>query len=142
MTFSAADETLAPDGGEILWLWGQYFPYELAGNRSWYDIADTVANRLIDQFERYAPGIREHIVGQLFQHPQWLESNLGLFKGNVMHLEMSIDQMFASRPALGLSSYRGPVDDLYLTGASTHPGGGIMGASGRNSARVILSDMA
>jgi phytoene dehydrogenase-like protein len=141
MTFSAADETLAPEGGEILWLWGQYFPYELAGARTWEDIADTVADRLIDQFERYAPGIRKHIVGQLFQHPQWLESKLGLFRGNVMHLEMSIDQMFASRPALGLSSYRGPVENLYLTGASTHPGGGIMGASGRNAARVILSDL-
>jgi len=55
---------------------------------------------------------------------------------------MSIDQMFAARPALGLSSYRGPVDDLYLTGASTHPGGGIMGAAGRNAARTMLKDLA
>jgi len=59
-----------------------------------------------------------------------------------MHLEMSLDQMFAARPALGLSSYKGPIDQMYLTGASTHPGGGIMGASGRNAARVILSDLA
>ena len=58
-----------------------------------------------------------------------------------MHLEMSIDQMFAGRPTLGLASYRGPVDGLYLTGASTHPGGGIMGAAGRNAARTILSDL-
>jgi phytoene dehydrogenase-like protein len=142
MTFSAVDDTLAPPGGEVLWLWGQYFPYELAGGRSWDDIADTVADRLISQFETYAPGIRDHIVGQLFQHPAWLERNLGLFRGNVMHLEMSIDQMFAARPALGLSSYRGPVESLYLTGASTHPGGGIMGASGRNAARTMLNDLA
>lgn len=142
MTFSAADDSLAPPGGEVLWLWGQYFPYELANGQSWGNIADDVADRLISQFEQYAPGIRDHIVGQLFQHPAWLEDRLGLFRGNVMHLEMSIDQMFASRPTLGLSSYRGPVDDLYLTGASTHPGGGIMGASGRNAARTILSDLA
>jgi phytoene dehydrogenase-like protein len=96
-------------------------------------VADVVANRLIDQFETYAPGIRDHIVGQLFQHPEWLERNLGLYRGNVMHLEMSLDQMFAGRPTLGLASYRGPVDRLFLTGASTHPGGGIMGASGRNA---------
>lgn len=142
MTFSAADDTLAPPGGEVLWLWGQYFPYELAGNDTWANVADTVADRLISQFEQYAPGIRDHIVGQLFQHPEWLERHLGLFRGNVMHLEMSLDQMFAARPALGLSSYKGPVDQLYLTGASTHPGGGIMGASGRNAARVILADLA
>jgi len=141
MTFSAVDDTLAPEGGEVLWLWGQYFPYELSDNRSWDDIADTIEDRLLDQFETYAPGTRDKIVGRLFQHPEWLESNLGLFRGNVMHLEMSIDQMFSARPALGLSDYRGPVPDLYLTGASTHPGGGIMGASGRNAARVLLKDL-
>jgi phytoene dehydrogenase-like protein len=141
MTFSAADDTLAPPGGEVLWLWGQYFPYEVAGGQSWDQIADVVADRLISQFETYAPGIRDHVVGQLFQHPVWLEKHLGLFRGNVMHLEMSLDQMFAARPALGLSSYKGPVEQLYLTGASTHPGGGIMGASGRNAARVILANL-
>jgi len=142
MTFSAVDDSLAPPGGEVLWLWGQYFPYEMANERSWDQIADTVADRLISQFESYAPGIRDHIVGQLFQHPAWLEKHLGLHRGNVMHLEMSLDQMFAGRPTFGLSSYRGPVDDLYLTGASTHPGGGIMGASGRNAARTMLKDLA
>lgn len=142
MTFSAADETLVPSGGEVLWIWGQYFPYELSGAQSWDDIADTIAERLLSQFETYAPDIRENIVGQLFQHPEWLERNLGLFRGNVMHLEMSLDQMFAARPTLGLSSYRGPIDNLFLTGASTHPGGGIMGASGRNAAREILSELA
>jgi len=138
MTFSAADDTLAPPGGEVLWLWGQYYPYELQGEASWEEIADRVESTLISTFEQYAPGIRDHIVGSLFQHPEWLESNLGLFRGNVMHLEMSIDQMFGARPALGYASYRGPVDRLFLTGASTHPGGGIMGASGRNAARVLL----
>jgi len=141
MTFSAADETLAPPGGEVLWLWGQYFPYELAGDARWEEIADVVADRIITQFEHYAPGIRDHIVGQLFQHPVWLEQNLGLYRGNVMHLEMSLDQMFAARPALGLATYRGPVAGLFMTGASTHPGGGIMGASGRNAARELLSTL-
>jgi phytoene dehydrogenase-like protein len=140
MTFSAVDETLAPPGGEVLWLWGQYFPYELSGSDSWAEIADVVADSLITQFEEYAPGTRASIVGQLFQHPEWLESHLGLYRGNVMHLEMSIDQMFAGRPLFGVSRYEGPIEDLYLTGASTHPGGGIMGASGRNAARVFLEE--
>lgn len=141
MTFSGVDDTLAPSQGEVLWLWGQYFPYDLANGRSWNQIADTVADRLLTQFETYVPDVRDHIVGQLFQHPVWLEDELGLYRGNVMHLEMSIDQMFFARPSFGMASYRGPVDDLYLTGASTHPGGGIMGASGRNAARTILADL-
>ena len=141
MTFSAADDSLVPSGGEVLWLWGQYFPYELADGTSWPECADRVANSLLDQFEMYAPGVREHIVGQLFQHPEWLEQHLGLFRGNVMHLEMTLDQMFMGRPLFSNSTYRGPVDGLFLSGASTHPGGGIMGASGRNAAKVMLQNI-
>lgn len=141
MSFSAVDDTLAPPGGEVLWLWAQYFPYEMTGGRTWDAIEEEVADTILDAFERYAPGTRDKIVGQLFQHPLWLERELGLFRGNVMHLEMSLDQMFSLRPALGMSQYKGPVDNLFLTGASTHPGGGIMGASGRNAARVVLKHL-
>lgn len=141
MSFSAVDDTLTPPGGEVLWLWGQYFPYALADGQSWARLAPRVADSLLDQFERYAPGTRASVVGQLFQHPEWLEQNLGLYRGNVMHLEMSIDQMFVMRPMLGLANYRAHLKGLYLTGASTHPGGGIMGASGRNAARVVLRDL-
>lgn len=140
MTFSAIDDTLAPPGGEVLWLWAQYFPYALNCG-SWEELAPQVEKCLLDQFERYAPETRKHIVGALFQHPVWLERELGLRHGNVMHLEMSIDQMFSLRPALGWSAYRTPVRGLYLTGASTHPGGGIMGASGRNAAYILLEDL-
>jgi phytoene dehydrogenase-like protein len=141
MSFSAVDDTLAPPGGEVLWLWAQYYPYELAGGRSWDEIGPEVEESIIDTFEKYAPGTKESIVGSLFQHPVWLERELGLHRGNVMHLEMSIDQMFMLRPFLGMSRYRTHLKGLYLTGASTHPGGGIMGASGRNAARVVLKDL-
>jgi phytoene dehydrogenase-like protein len=141
MSFSAVDESLAPPGGEVLWLWAQYFPYELAGGRRWADVEDEVAERILDTFEVYAPGTKASVVGSLFQHPEWLERELGLFRGNVMHLEMSLDQMFALRPFLGMAEYRTHLRGLYLTGASTHPGGGIMGASGRNAARVVLRDL-
>ncbi|PAP77331.1 phytoene desaturase family protein [Rubrivirga marina] len=139
MSFSAVDPTLAPPGGEVLWLWAQYFPYEMTGGRTWDAIEEEVADRILDTFEPYAPGTKASVVGSLFQHPLWLERELGLFRGNVMHLEMTIDQMFALRPSMNLSDYRGPVDGLFLTGASMHPGGGIMGASGRNAARVVLN---
>lgn len=141
MTFSAVDDSLAPPGGEVLWLWAQYYPYELSGGRSWDEIGDAVADVILDTFERYAPGTRDSVVGQLFQHPLWLERELGLIRGNVMHLEMSLDQMFMMRPSASLSGYRTHLRGLYITGASTHPGGGIMGASGRNAARVILKDL-
>ena len=68
-------------------------------------------------------------------------ADLGLPRGNVMHVEMSLDQMFGLRPTAGMANYRSHLKGLYLTGASTHPGGGIMGASGRNAARVLLKDL-
>jgi phytoene dehydrogenase-like protein len=81
------------------------------------------------------------VIGQLNETPLYLERELGLLQGNVMHLEMSVDQMFMLRPALSMGTYRAPVKGLYLTGASTHPGGGIMGAAGRNAAAVVLHDL-
>ncbi len=138
MTFSAVDDTLAPPGGEVLWLWGQYYPYSLAGGQRWDDIAEREADKLLDTYEKVAPGTRDKVVGTLFQHPEWLERELGLLRGNVMHLEMSLDQMFCARPLVGMSGYQTHVPGLYITGASTHPGGGIMGASGRNAAHVVL----
>lgn len=141
MSFSAVDDTLAPPGGEVFWLWAQYYPYKLSGGAHWDEIGDRVADSILAAFERYAPGTRDKVVGRLFQHPLWLERELGLFRGNVMHLEMRLSQMFALRPFAGAARYRGPLRGLYLTGASTHPGGGIMGASGRSAARVLLKDL-
>ncbi|MBI0445120.1 MULTISPECIES: phytoene desaturase family protein [Deinococcus] len=141
MSFSAVDDSLAPPGGEVLWLWAQYYPFELASG-TWESRQAEARENILRAFEHYAPGTRDSIVGELVQTPQWLERELGLLRGNVMHLEMSFDQMFAFRPWLGASQYRWPgVRGLYLTGASTHPGGGIMGASGRNAARVLLRDL-
>lgn len=141
MSFSAVDDSLAPPDGEVLWLWAQYYPYELASG-TWETRAQEARESILNAFEHYAYPIRDQIVGELVQTPLWLEQNLNLHRGNVMHLEMSFDQMFALRPWFGASSYRWPgVRGLYLTGASTHPGGGIMGASGRNAARVLLREL-
>jgi len=141
MTFSAVDPTLAPPGKHTLFLWGQYYPYALADGASWDDIGQRVADRMLAKLAEYAPNVTDAVIGQLVEHPLYLERELGLLRGNVMHLEMSIDQMFMLRPALTMSNYRGPLKGLYLTGASTHPGGGIMGAAGRNTAHVLLTDL-
>lgn len=45
------------------------------------------------------------------------------------------------RPIPGYSDYRAPIAGLYLASAGNHPGGGVMGASGRNAAAVCLKDM-
>ena len=141
MTFSAVDPTLAPADRHTLFLWGQYFPYRLASGQSWDDIGQSTADHMLATLAQYAPNVADAVLGQLVETPLYLERTLGLVQGNVMHLEMSVNQMFMLRPALTLSNYRGPVPGLYLTGASTHPGGGIMGAAGLNTAAVLLHDL-
>lgn len=141
MTFSAVDPTLAPEGKHTLFLWGQYYPYELRSGASWDDIEEEVAGQMLATLAQYAPNVTGAVRGKLIESPLFLERTLGLLRGNVMHLEMSVNQMFMLRPALTMGQYRGPVKGLYLTGASTHPGGGIMGAAGLNAARVLLHDL-
>lgn len=142
MTFSAVDRTLAPENKHIMFLWGQYYPYELATGQKWSDIEQQERDRMLSTLRKYAPNMTEdNVIGELIETPEYLEETLGLLRGNVMHLEMSLDQMMALRPVIGMSNYRGPLKHFYITGASTHPGGGIMGASGRNAAKVVLRDL-
>jgi phytoene dehydrogenase-like protein len=142
MTWSASDPTLAPSGKHVVFIWAQYTPYELASGENWDALADAIGDRLLAKLREYAPNMTpDKVIGRLVETPLYLERELGLLRGNVMHLEMSIDQMFMLRPTLGMSEYKAPLPGLYLTGASTHPGGGIMGAAGRNAAAAVLRDL-
>ncbi len=138
MTFSAIDDTLAPAGKHTVFIWSQYHPYELAGGVSWDDIREREAERLIATASRWAPNLATSITDCYIQTPLDIERKHGMLRGNVMHLEMSFDQMFLFRPTPELSDYTTPIENLFLTGASTHPGGGIFGASGYNTAQVLL----
>jgi phytoene dehydrogenase-like protein len=141
MTFSATDPGLAPAGKHVCSIWSQYHPYALSGGESWDDAREREADRILEQLFRFAPGMRGHILHRHVQSPLDLERRFGMLRGNVMHLEMSLDQMFGFRPTPSLSRYRTPVRGLYLTGASTHPGGGVFGASGLACARAVLKDV-
>ena len=141
MSFSSLDPTLAPPGKHVLFTWGQYHPYELGNGENWDAIAEREADKLYDLVCRYAPNMRGKMIARHIQTPLEIERTLGLPRANVMHLEMSLDQMFMYRPLPELSAYKVPgMPGLYLTGASTHPGGGVFAASGYNTAQVILRD--
>jgi phytoene dehydrogenase-like protein len=141
MTFSSIDDTLAPKDKHTLFIWGQYYPYKLSTGENWDDIQEREADKLIDVVNDYAPNVRDSIIDRFTQSPLDLERRIGLLKGNVMHVEMEFDQMFYFRPLPEISAYKTPFENLYLTGASTHPGGGVFGASGHNTAKVVLKDI-
>jgi phytoene dehydrogenase-like protein len=141
MSFSASDDTLAPAGQHVVTIWGQWYPYALADGGNWDDLADSAAQQLIAAVDRYAPGFADSVQRLYVQTPLKLEQELSLLRGNVMHVEMSLASMFAFRPTPALSGHRVPgLAGLYLSGASTHPGGGVSGNSGRTAARVVLAD--
>ena len=96
---------------------------------------------MIAQVEAAAPGFTQTIEQVYAQTPDKIEQELALPNANVMHVEMTLDSTFWWRPLPEISRYRMPIKGLYLTGASTHPGGGVFGASGRSAAKAALSDL-
>jgi phytoene dehydrogenase-like protein len=140
MTPTATDPTLAPPGRHVVTVWAQWHPRTLR-HGTWDDRRDEVADGIVTAVDRWAPGFAAAVVDRYVQTPLDLERELGLLGGNIMHVETELDAMFSLRPLPGWSGYRAPHPGLYLCGASTHPGGGVWGASGRNVATVVRQDL-
>lgn len=137
---STVDGSLAPSGQHVASLFCQQFAPELPDGRDWDDEEQAAADTIIDTVEKYAPGFRASILAQMRLSPKGLERTFGLVGGDIMHGNMTLDQLWAARPILGHGSYRGPMRGLYMCGAGTHPGGGVTGAPGHNAARAVLAD--
>lgn len=138
MTFSKIDPDVAKDGKHTMFVWAQWHPYELANGKHWDDIREEEAQKIYDVVVDYAPNMKGKLIDWYIQSPLDIERKHGLLRGNVMHVEMSFDQMFMFRPIPEMSNYETPIKNLYLSSASCHPGGGVFGAAGHNAAKVIL----
>lgn len=130
------DKTLAPEGKHVASLFCQQFDPDV----DWDSNREEVAELIVDTVEIYAPGFKNSILGKQIFSPLDLERVFGLVKGDIMHGNMSLDQIFSARPMIGYGNYRSPIKNLYLCGAGTHPGGGVTGAPGHNAAQEILVD--
>ncbi|KAF5910232.1 pyridine nucleotide-disulfide oxidoreductase domain-containing protein 2-like [Clarias magur] len=138
---SVLDLTLAPPGCHVVSFFTQFTPYWLEGGRAWTDEdRDNYANTVFDSVEHYAPGFKQSIVGKDILTPPDLEREFCLTGGNIFHGAMSLDQLYLARPLPSIAHYRTPVKGLYLCGSGSHPGGGVMGASGWNAALTVLAD--
>ena len=137
---TSLDSTIAPDGKHLMNLFVQYAPYRLADGKQWDDIKEDFADRCIEILSRYAPNVPAAIEHRQVLSPLDLERTFGLTGGNIMQGAMTPNQLFFMRPVAGWADHRTPVKGLYLCGAASHPGGGVMGSCGRNGAAVILKD--
>jgi len=136
---SLTDPSVAPPGKHVLSCFVQYAPYKLAEG-TWDEQREAFGDNVIDTISEYAPNIKDIIVGRQILTPLDLEREFGLTQGNIFQGELSLEQLFFLRPVAGWAYYRTPVDNLYMCGSATHPGGGIMGANGRIASQVILKE--
>jgi phytoene dehydrogenase-like protein len=136
---SLTDPSVAPPGKHVLSCFVQYAPYKLAEG-TWDDQREAFGDNVINTISEYAPNIKNIIVGRQILTPLDLEREFGLTQGNIFQGELSLEQLFFLRPVAGWAYYRTPVDNLYMCGSATHPGGGIMGANGRIASQVILKE--
>ena len=136
---STIDLSVAPPGKHMMSIFVQYAPYQLKEG-SWPERREEFGDAVIDTLSEYAPNLKNIILHRQVLTPWDLEQEFGLTGGNIFHGELALDQLFFMRPVRGWARYRTPIKHLYLCAAGTHPGGGVMGGSGRLAALEILKD--
>ena len=136
---SLTDPTLAPPGKHILSCFVQYAPYDIKeGAENWPKYREAFGDAVVDTMAEYIPGLKDMILYRQVLTPWDLEQKMGLTEGNIFQGELSLEQLLFQRPIAGYAKYKTAIRDLYMCGSGTHPGGGIMGASGELCAKSIL----
>ena len=138
---STLDPSLAAPGTHVASLFCQHFPRHRSDGRSWDDAEGDAVNTIIGTVSEYAPNFARSILGMQVLSPQRLEQRFGLVGGDIFHGQMTLDQLYWSRPARRYAQYRTPVRGVYLCGSGAHPGGGVTGAPGYNAAQVMLQEL-
>ncbi len=134
---SLTDPSVAPPGKHVMSCFVQYAPYDLKEG-SWDDHREAFGDAVIDTISQYAPKLKDRILHRQVLTPLDIERDFGLSEGNIFQGELTLEQLFFLRPAPGWADYRTPIRKLYMCGSATHPGGGIMGAPGRNAAMKVM----
>jgi beta-carotene ketolase (CrtO type) len=137
---SALDSSAAPPGEGSAWL-SAFVPAQL--NEGGWDAKaeEEAAGWLLDGFEEITgQDVRPHVREMRVSSPGTWEERTGNPGGNPNHLDLTLDQSFSWRPPTG-SAYRTSLPWLYLSGAGTHPGGGLSGLPGRGAAEALLADL-
>jgi len=137
---TSVDTTIAPEGRHIVSMFVQYAPYGLAEG-TWDEIKESFADRCIETLAQYAPNVPGAILHRQVLSPLDLERTFGLTGGNIFQGAMTMRQLYCLRPVVGWADHRTPVGGLYVCGAASHPGGGVMGACGLNAATEMLRDL-
>jgi len=141
---TAVDPSRAPAGKHTLKVVG-FLPYDLrdGGPERWDSIKESVSEALFDHYLRHVEGVtKADVLATRIESPLDLERrNPHNYRGSCHGGDQDLAQDGALRPMPGHAGYRLPVAGLYQTGATTHPGGSVTGAPGRNCAQVVMQDL-
>lgn len=139
---STVDDTVAPAGKHLMSMFVQYAPLNRKDGKVWgKETNDEFAKRVFEIVNEYAPNFKNAVDQWHVLSPADLEREYGLTGGNIFHGEMTLDQLFFMRPVPKYADFHTPIKNLYMCGAGCHPGGGVMGAPGYISAKVVQRDM-
>ena len=138
---SVLDDTLAPSGRHVASIFAQYAPALAGDDPRWPALRSTIRDRILKAVEQVAPGFSDSIEHEEILAAPDTERIFGLTGGNIFHGAMTPDRLLFMRPVPGWARYRSPIRALYMCGAASHPGGGVMGASGYNAAHEIARDL-
>jgi phytoene dehydrogenase-like protein len=140
---TVADPTRAPEGRHTMKIVG-FQPYELPeGPERWDEIKEEVAQANLAHLRTFAPNLTDDVIlARDVESPLDLERfNAHNWHGSCHGGDMGPAQSGPLRPAARWADHRTPIAGLYQTGATTHPGGSVSGAPGRNAAMVMLKDL-
>ncbi len=135
---SAVDDSLSPAGHHTMSIAVQYAPYHIDGGWS-ADQRARLLDTVMTTLNEYAPRTGDLVVDSCLLTAADLEALFDLPEGNLHHGEMTLDQLLFMRPIPGSARYRAPIENVWLCGSGSHPGGVLTGLPGRNAARQILS---
>ncbi|MBL8046758.1 MAG: NAD(P)/FAD-dependent oxidoreductase [Anaerolineales bacterium] len=136
---SMIDPDMAPPGQHVMSCFVQYAPFAQEGG--WDDAKrEAFGDAVVNTLSEFAPNLKSLILHRQVLVPPDIERITGLTEGNIFAGELALHQLFFLRPAPGYTNYRTPIANFWQCGSGTHPGGGIMGASGRLAALELLKD--
>jgi phytoene dehydrogenase-like protein len=142
-TPTLADPGRAPAGMHTVKLLSMA-PWDPGGGpERWASLKQEVADENLAALSRAAPNMtRDVVLAELVKSPVDIEHhNEHMWHGTIHGGDRSYANDGPRRPVPGWAQHRMPIPGLYQTGATTHPGGSITGAPGRNCAIVLLDDL-
>lgn len=126
-----ADPSRSSGGVNPIWAYA-HVPHGYSGDAT---------QAIIDQFERFAPGFRDRIVGQHVRSAAQMEQHNANYIGGDIGVGANTALQIAMRPRIGLDPYSTGIPGVYLCSSATAPGAGVHGMCGYNAAQSALKHL-